>query len=125
MCIPQSQSRIQSRTACLLLSCALPSRALLNPGEYDDLRGSTSLTKGKMIVKFTGSASRMQARISSCRIGRGVRPGDRTAWRRSGVVSLEVIAGVARVARVAEDIIWEGQAMLGGSYKPSECIDDN
>ena len=81
-----------------------------------------------MIVKFTGSASRMQAKISSCRIGRGVRPGDRTAGRRSGVVSLEVIAGVARVARVArvaEDIIWEGQAMLGGSYKPSECIDDN
>ena len=68
---------------------------------------STSLIKGKMSVKFTGSASRMHAKTSSCRIGRGVRPEDRTAGWRSGVVSLEesdscasstVIAGAAREA---------------------------
>ena len=68
---------------------------------------STSLTKGKMSVKFTGSASRMQAKIRSCRIGRGVRPGDRTAGRRSGVASLEVSIVIAGVVRAAEDIIWE------------------
>src|SRR5258706_2494246 len=118
MCIPPSQNRILSRTACLLFSYALSSRALLNHGVYDASRGSTSLIKGKMIVKFIGSASRMQAKTSSCRIGRGVRLEDRTAGWRSGVASsLEesdscapsiVIAGVARVARVAEDIIWRG-----------------
>ena len=71
-----------------------------------------------MIVKFTGSASRMHARTSSCRTGSGVRPDDRTAERRSGVVSLDesdsrawssVIAGIAREA---EDIIWEGASRL-------------
>ena len=118
MCIPPSQNRILSRMACLLFSYALSSRALLNPGEYDASRGSTSFIKGKMIVKFTGSASRMQAKTSSCRIGRGVRPEGRTAGWRSGVASLEgsdscapsiVIAGVARVA---EGIIWRGKPFV-------------
>jgi len=79
---------------------------------------STSLIKGKMSVKFTGSASRMHAKTSSCRIGRGVRLEDRTAGWRSGVVSLEesdscassiVIAGTAREA---EDDTWSGASLF-------------
>jgi hypothetical protein len=70
-----------------------------------------------MIVKFTGSASRMHARTSSCRIGRGVRPEDRTAGRRSGVVSLEGSDSfvpsivIAEAAREAEGLFWSGASL--------------
>ena len=67
-----------------------------------------------MIVKFMGSASRMHARTSSCRTGRGVRPDDRTAELRSGVVSLDRsdlriwCTGIAGIAGEVEDIMWAG-----------------
>lgn len=123
MCIPPSQSKILSRMAYLLFSNALSSRASLNPGEWDALSGGTSLIKGKMIVKFMGSASRMHAKTSSCRIGRGVRLEDRTAGWRSGVASLESRAPgmvIAGAAREAEDITWGGKPFLTlGRDKPN------
>jgi hypothetical protein len=67
------------------------------------------LIKGKMIVKFTGSASRMHARTSSCRIGSGVR---RRVEQRGEEGSR--LTGGIRLARFEHSHRRDGER--GGSY---------